>query len=43
MKVFILFSLLICLTGCSAQKVKDVKKGRFPRHVRFASILSEGI
>lgn len=28
MKVFILFSLLICLTGCSAQKVKNVKKGK---------------
>ncbi|ENY5058609.1 lysis protein for colicin E6 [Salmonella enterica] len=27
MKVFILFALLLCLTGCSAQKVKDVKKG----------------
>lgn len=30
MKVFILFALLVCLTGCSAQKVKDVKKGLFP-------------
>lgn len=27
MKLFILFSLLVCLTGGSAQQVKDVKKG----------------
>lgn len=38
MKVFILFSLFICLTGCSVQKVKTV----FRRHIRFAGILSEG-
>lgn len=42
MKLFILFSLLVCLTGCSAQQVKDVKKDLFPRHAHFASILSEG-
>lgn len=42
MNVFIISLLLICLMGCSAQNVKDVKKALFLLHVRFASILSEG-
>ncbi len=38
MKVFILFSLLICLTGYSFL----CKRVLYRRHVRFVSILSEG-